>query len=303
MKKYMDIEKLRDKEEKIGEIVRGTNTGAFIVGDHINISEKYDGSNASIENVDGKILAFSRRLPVVFDNTLNGFYQYIQNRIAEGLNIPENIVIFGEWSGARNRIVYEKKNTWFVFDIFDRQNESYWKQDRVKSFCEEHNLTYINVLYDGPFISWEHCRSFMHSPFYGATQEGIVVKNQDKLETSNDYFYLKIVNEDFIENKKQKIRKEIDPTKEKEKKEAEELIKNIVTRNRIEKMLFKMRDEGIIANELKPEDMRIVSQNLPKLIYEDCMKEEKETMIAAGEYAGKMTYTITMDIARKIILG
>ena len=298
----MDIQNIRDKEEKIGDILCPTNTEAFAVGDHIQITEKYDGSNASIECVNGQILAFSRKLPVVYNNTLNGFFEYVQKKIAEGLTIPENLVIFGEWSGARNKIVYEKKKMWLVFDIFNRETESYMPQEYVKAFCVEHGLDYIHELYNGPFISWEHCRTFSYMPAYGQTQEGIVVKNQDKLTDSDGYFYLKIVNPEFKE-KMNKPPKEIDPEKEAAKANAQSLMEQIVTRNRVEKMLFKLRDDGIIGETLAPSDMGVIAKNLPRRIYEDCLKEEPETVIAAGEYAGKMCSSIAMGIARKLILG
>ena len=302
MKHYMDIENLRENEEQIGDIIRKSNIDAFEVGDQIQITEKYDGSNASIEKVDGEILAFSRKQPVVFNNTLNGFFEFVQTKKAMGLDIPEGLVIFGEWSGARNKIVYEKKKLWLVFDIFNKKTESYMPQDYVKQFCAEHGLDYINELYNGPFISWDHCRSFCHSPAYGDTQEGIVVKNQSKLTGASDYFYLKIVNTEFKEKMK-RVLKEVDPEKEAAKANAEELIESIVTRNRVEKMIFKLRDEGIIGAELTPKDMGTVAKNLPKRIYEDCMKEEPETIIAAGEYAGKLCSSIAMKIARGLILG
>ena len=302
MKHYMEIENLRENEEQIGDIVRKNNTGAFEVGDIVQITEKYDGSNASIEKVDGEISAFSRKQPVVFNNTLNGFFGFVQEKVAAGLDIPDGFVVFGEWSGARNKIVYEKKKLWLVFDIFNKDTESYMPQEYVKQFCKDHGLDYINELYYGPFISWDHCRTFCHSPAYGDTQEGIVVKNQSKLTGAGDYFYLKIVNTEFKERMK-KVSKETDPEKEAERAKAVSLIESIVTCNRVEKMLFKLRDEGIIGSELTPGDMGTVAKHLPKRIYEDCMKEEPETVIAAGEYAGKLCASVAMSIARGLIIG
>ena len=301
MKHYLDIENLRENEELIGDIVRRNNISAFELGDHIQITEKYDGSNASIEKTDGEILAFSRKHQLTYNNTLNGFFDFVQAKVLNGLDIPENLVVFGEWSGARNKIVYEKKKMWLVFDIYNKETESYMPQDYVKQFCIDHGLDYINELYNGPFISWDHCRTFCHKPAYGSTQEGIVVKNQDKLEGRSDYFYLKIVNTEFKE-KMNRIR-EIDPAREAAKAEAEALIESIVTRNRVEKMLFKLRDEGIIGSELVPRDMGTVAGHLPKRIYEDCVKEEPETIIAAGEFASRLCSSVTMRIARELILG
>lgn len=299
MKGYMDIENLREFDETIGDIIRKNNTNAFEVGDIIQITEKYDGSNASIENINGEIFSYSRKQQLNFNNTLSGFYNYIQEKEP---NIPEGLVIFGEWSGARNKIIYEKKHMWLVFDIFNKDTNTYMPQTYVKHFCAEHGFDYINELYNGPFISWDHCRTFCNSPAYGDKQEGIVVKNQSKLTEARNYYYLKIVNNDFKE-KMNKSPKEIDPAKETAKANAATLMETIVTRNRVEKMLFKLRDEGIIGSELVPADMKTIAKNLPRRIYEDCLKEEPEIVKAAGEYSGNMCNAITMKIARKIIIG
>ena len=49
--------------------------------------------------------------------------------------------------------------------------------------------------------------------------------------------------------------------------------------------------------------MRIVAQNLPKRIFEDCVKEENELVVEAGEFFGKMCGSTTMNWAKKIIFG
>lgn len=77
----------------------------------------------------------------------------------------------------------------------------------------------------------------------------------------------------------------------------------VVTKRRVEKEIYKMRDEGIVPEKINPSDMKIVAQNLPKRIYEDCLKEERELVESAGEYFGKMCSSKAMCLAREIILG
>lgn len=74
-KKFMDISRV-----KFGDELTPSNTGGFEVGDRIQITEKWDGSNASIRyDVEtGKLVAFSRRLELTYNNTLNGFWNYVQ---------------------------------------------------------------------------------------------------------------------------------------------------------------------------------------------------------------------------------
>lgn len=307
MKKFVDIENLRDADVDLGGgIMRKRNDLAFRKGNIISITEKIDGSNASIayDVEDGTLKAFSRRQPLAFDNTLAGFYNYVQTLPAKEYADTPNYVIFGEWS-RRNKIIYDedKTNKWYIYSIYDKTTEQWLPQAAVIAFANKHNLEYVHELYYGPFISWEHCRSFCHSPAYGERQEGIVIRNMDALANPDNRYphILKIVNEDFAET--QKRQKVVDPAVEAARAEARSLMETIVTRNRIEKELLKMRDDGIIGDEVIPEDMKIVAKNLPKRIYTDCIKEEPEIVEKCGEYAGKMCSSITMQIARDILLG
>jgi hypothetical protein len=77
----------------------------------------------------------------------------------------------------------------------------------------------------------------------------------------------------------------------------------IVTENRVRKELNKMIDEGLLPTELTPKDMSTIARNLPKRIMDDCLKEEKETVIEAGEFAGKVANSLVMQFAKKIVLG
>ena len=95
----------------------------------------------------------------------------------------------------------------------------------------------------------------------------------------------------------------IDFEKENAIQEARKIMESICTKNRIEKELFKMRDEGILPEKIEPTDFRIIAQNLPKRIYADLLKEELELVQACGEYGGKQCQQVTMNIAKDLILG
>ncbi len=300
----MDISRV-----KFGDELTPSNTGGFEVGDIIQITEKIDGSNASCryDTETGKLIAFSRKQELSFNKTLNGFWNYVQNLNAEEYKDTPNYVIFGEW-GVKNAIRYNQDayGKWYVYDIYDVEKEEYLPQTEVKKFVEKYGLTYIHVLYEGEFISWEHCQTFCNSPAYGDKQEGIVIKNQTKLNNpySRTPFVLKIVNDCFSEVKKDNHRQKLeDPQKIKEKEHAQNIIDMVVTKRRVEKEIYKMRDEGIVPEKINPSDMKIVAQNLPKRIYDDCLKEEKELVESAGEYFGKMCSSKAMCFAREIILG
>lgn len=295
-KKFMDIQALRPN-----------NSQGFEVGDYVVIQEKIDGSNASIcldENEE--LVAFSRRKTLDPHNTLNGFYNYVQSLKLETMD--KSWVVFGEWTGARNAIVYDEdtKNKWYVFDIFDKTLGVYLPQIYVEKFCELNHLNYVHTFYDGKFISWEHVMQFAERHPYGDISEGIVIKNETKIgDLSEGVHYpsvLKIVNACFSEAHKSK-HKEVDFNKLAEREKAKELMSTIVTERRVEKELYKMRDDGLIPTDWSEKDMQTIARNLPSRVYQDCVKEENETVIAAGEYAGKMCSSITMKHAKKIVLG
>lgn len=149
--------------------------------------------------------------------------------------------------------------------------------------------------------------SFMHKSDIAVNiPEGIVVKNQTELNNSNSRtpFVLKIVNSQFSEIKKDNHRQKVeDSQKLVAKAKASGIVEQIVTKNRVQKELYKMIDEDILSQKIEPQDMRIVAQNLPKRIFEDCVKEENELVVEASEFFGKMCSSATMNWARKIILG
>ena len=302
-KKFMDISRIKEDTE-----LTVANTNGFEIGDHIVIQIKFDGANASFryDNETGKLNAFSRKQPLTYNNTLSGFWNYVESLDAEKFKDYPNYVFFGEWA-VKNKIIYkpEFRKIWLMYDVYDVENQSYLPQTDVKALAEKFGFNYIYTLYDGEFISWEHCRSFMNEVVYSETiEEGIVVKNQSKLNDPNSRtpFVLKIVNDKFAEVMKTRV-KEIDPEVEAEKAKASEIVESIVTRSRVEKEIYKMRDEGILPEKIETQDMKIVAQNLPKRIYEDCVKEEEESVMAVGEYFGKMCGSTVMKHAKSIILG
>lgn len=302
-KRFMDIENLR---------INCDNGVGFEVGDIIQITEKYDGSNAcaTFDAETNSMVAFSRKQHLKYNNTLNGFYNYVMSfdeTTIQAFKNHLNYRVFGEWNN-KNKIMYNDTNKirhWYVYDIYDTDTECWLHQDIVKDFCNQANLEYINELYYGEFISWEHCRQFGHCNTYGNTQEGVVIKNMTKLNSEYNKlpFYIKIVNDDFRESQKIRKLKVIDPQVEQAQQEVLAIAQSIVTFNRVEKELYKLRDEQLVPDPITPQDMKLIAKILPQRIYEDCLKEEKDLVLQCGEYFGKHCNSLTMQHARKIILG
>ena len=320
-KKFIDIENLREKDEVIGQkedgtdIIRKSNTGAFEADDIIQITTKIDGANASIawDETTGQLEIFSRTNKLdPTKNDLRGFYNYIKTVVEpkidwKNMGKKQNLVIFGEWCIGHS-ITYNKEwyNKWRIYDIWDKADNNYWPQDAVRAFCMVFGLEYIEELYYGPFVSWEHCRSFIgKSTAYGPQQEGVVIKNQTKLEdmTIRSPKYIKIVDEKFKERMETKEKKPVDPEVEAARQKAFELAESVVTEARVKKIILKLIDENILPENLTPKDMGNVMKHLPKLVYADIEKEEPETLKALAENGGKTIATITAKVARKIVIG
>ena len=306
MKKFREIENLREEDIKLSdEITRLQNTQGFEIGDEIVIQEKVDGSCASYEQIDNTTFrAYSRRKELNSENNLNGFFEYCDNNL-KGKNLNSDYIIFGEWTGKRNAIVYSPNplNNWFVFDIWDKKTENYLTQDKVEKFCANNNLEYIHTYVSrGKFTSWEAIRVFANTKYsaYGDTQEGIIVKNMTKLVDPNSRFddYIKIVNNDYKESKKIK---RIKPKPNEELKYAEEVVTPIVTGYRVKKVLTKLCDDGELPTMLTQKNMQEVLKKLPKAVFEDCQKEEPEIIQEAGKFAGKAICKKTVTIAKNII--
>lgn len=317
--KFIDIDYIREEDLVIGKKADGTdavrpkNTGAFEPGDIIQITTKIDGANASVawDETTGKLEIFSRTNLLDSPDALRGFYDYIKTEVEPKTDWSQwfDLVFFGEWCVGHSIKSYNRDwfNKWRIYDIWDKTHESYLPQTTVNNICKQIGLEYIEELYYGPFISWDHCRNFLNrSTAYGPEQEGIVIKNQSKLgkEDNRAPAYLKIVNEKFKESQhSKKEKKPVDPEVEAAKAEAAKLAASIVTEARVRKLILKLVDEGKLPAELQPKDMGAVMKLLPHLVFDDCVKEENETVKLLSEYAGKFIATETAKQARKIVIG
>ena len=310
--KFIDIEHLREHDIAVGNAVRKSNAGAFEPGDQIQITTKVDGANASIawNTVKEKLDIFSRTNLLTAPDGLRGFVSYVKTKVEPKVDMSKfpEMVVFGEWlvphTVKYNADAYGK---WYIYDIWDKNSRDYFHQDVVKKFCAEFKLDYIEELYCGPFISWDHCQSFIgKSTAYGPAQEGVVVKNMTKLHDSTVRLpkYIKIVDEKFKEVMDHKgHKKEVDPEKQKAYDNAVELMSSVVTEARVQKIVMKLVDEGILPAELTPRDMGTAMKHLPKRVFEDVLKEAPEVAAQAGEYAGKVCSMLTAKLARKLIVG
>lgn len=300
MKKYMDIERLKDKY-----------ASAFVPGEHITVTEKIDGANASItyNPEDDCIDAFSRRNKLGFDLTLEGFYNFSQTLdkgIIKAATEDGKYIIFGEWL-VKHSIKYPESfmKQFYVFDVYNTETQEYMPWEITLQIAEFCGLKTVPLFYDGKFQSWEHVNTFLGKTDMEAepTGEGIVIKSQDRLDnkSSKTPCYVKIVTKEFSEvHNPKKEYKEVDPEKLQKMQKDFETVGTIVTKRRVEKILQKFVEDEIIPRDYDEHNFGQIAKILPKALYEDCVKEEPETVYSVDNF-GKICAKIAMQLVREMV--
>lgn len=294
-KKYMDIERLKDKY-----------VDGFQKGDYIVVQEKIDGANFSIRynEEEDAITSFSRKNILDFSNNLRGAWEWSQKLNKELVKevLGTNLILFGEWL-VSHTIVYpnDKYQNAYFYDVYNVETGNYLKQDEVKNIINRLGLIYVPVFYEGEFESWEHLRQFVgRTDLGGENGEGIVVKNMTRLNDPNTRlpFYTKIVGEKFAEKKS--IR-QVDPDKLEKRARLQTIVDSVVTEGRVTKLVHKMVDEGIIPEDWDEHNMSVIAKNIGREVYYDCLKEEPETVEQVGELFGKLASGTAMRIVRNML--
>lgn len=307
MKKYVDIERCKQKYAE-----------TFNVGEDIVIQEKIDGSNASIryDEKSGTLKAFSRRLELNADNTLNGFWDYVQTLNLDTFKeiLGGRYIVFGEWMGAKHAIKYPENvyGKFWMFDVWDAQAEQYLSYEETRGFydkliaCgnEENKFNFVPVFYIGKFESWEKTLELVGRTEVGAEPagEGIILKRQNCLDSKSSRlpFYVKIVSEQFSEVHKSRKQKAIDPEAIAKKEANLALAATIVTPQRVQKMIYKFIEDGLLPQDWDEHNLKDISKILPNAIYKDCVKEENETVQQVEDF-GKVAAKLSMSIVRDLI--
>lgn len=256
--------------------------GVIQEGDIISITEKIDGANASFRldstNPLG-VSCYSRNRPLDEDNTLSGFYGWVNENILpikEKLN--SNYIYFGEWL-LKHKVQYKAEyyKNFYLFSVWDVINEQYLSDDIVISEAKRLGLTTVPYKYIGQYVSFEHLMSFVGQSDMTEepnTGEGVVVKNVSYFDKFNKQCFVKLVSEKFAEVQKQRLPKNPNVTNR-----LIPIIKSVLTKPRVEKLLFKLVDEGLLKEDYSIKDMGIILRALGNKVYEDIMKEESDLFI------------------------
>lgn len=263
--------------KKYHKIVRHGQKGSHLTvqgNPEIVVMEKLDGANASFKLEDGEIKCFSRNSELHEGNGLRGFYQWVQENINAD-DLVEGGIYFGEWL-VPHTIKYpqEAYQQFYLFDIYDEETERYIGFNLVEKQAEKLNLNLVPVFYKGEFQSYEHLEQFVGKSEIGEIGEGIVVKNYNYEDKHGDQLFTKIVSDKFAEKAKTKKQK-----MPQNKNELDDFVETYLTKARVEKMLNKLVDEGILDEDYGIEDMGTILKNSGKRIIDDILEEEMDSLI------------------------
>lgn len=302
-KKYMDIQRLQVKYADV-----------FTPGEHVVISEKIDGANSSFtynKETDSAV-AFSRKQELSETNTLRGFWNLVQTfskDVVKTLTEDGRYIFFGEYLVSHTvpylEPCYQK---FYMFDVYDTVDEVWMPHSFTfnkfnAAVSAGLDIKFVPVFFDGKFVSWEDLMLYVGTTALGGEMgEGIVVKSQDRLNENDPKkpIYLKIVSEKFSEVHSSKPRKTLSPEELKVREEGKEKVASIVTKRRAEKLLEKLVDEGVIPEDWDETNMGAIAKVIGKLMYEDCRKEEEETVLSIESF-GKICNSITMAHVKEIL--
>ena len=269
-KKYHDVVRLGHK----------STLGVLNVGDNIVIQEKLDGANASFRRDGDIVRAYSRNNELSEENTLGGFYQFVQENI-KAEDLVKDGIYFGEWLNPHKVKYPEYQKQFFLYDIYDTETKRYINFKLVKSVAKKLNLNLIPVFYEGEYQSFEHLQSFVGKTALGGklgdieTGEGVVAKNVDYTDRFGNQIFVKLVTDAFREVQKQKAPKDPKIAQTAEQR----FVDATVTEARVEKFLHKFVDEGILDEHYGVEDMGTILKNMNVRIKEDILKEEAENFL------------------------
>lgn len=241
-KKYMHIERYGSDE------VKGITKGKCF------IFHKLDGTNASVWEEDGEILAGSRNRQLTLDRDNQGFYAWVKQHEEEFLDFFEehpNWRLYGEWLVPHTLKNY-KQDAWehfYVFDTYSHEREEYisFKEysDALKSVECVKIIPPITIV-ENPnkqmLLKLSKQADYLVEEGIG---EGIVIKRYDFLNAWGDRIWAKIVRDDFREMHKSNFTP-------KDSLEAH-LAEKYVTRGRIKKILAKMRESSALRRKRIPE--------------------------------------------------
>ncbi len=277
------------KYESITRYGKKRTNKMFESGEELIVEEKLDGANASMLLEDGKVRCFSRNNELDAHNTLRGFYEYAQGFADK---MEAGYIYYGEWL-VPHKIQYRQGciKEFYLFDIFDINKDKYLNGMEMTSLGNKCGFIFVPTFEIGYFTSVDDVKKYVGRSQLSSEGEGVVVKywNSDKRDA------VKIVSEKFQEMKGMK------PQKVKSNKDGlQQFVEATVTEARVEKLINKLVDEGVIPEEYDITDTGDILRNLGNRLYNDILEEEKDVL---EDMVKKKVAKYAPIIVKKVIQG
>ena len=160
--------------------------GQIDFSEQYEVTVKLDGSSMTIWFKDGDLGVCSRNVDLKLDQEGNTFVDVAKKIVGEAR--LENIAIQGELMGPGIQGNREnlKEHEFFVFDVWDIEEQRYYTPEARSTFCYMYGLNHVPVLEANKsldslgIMSIEDALAFAEGPsFNHKVREGVVFKRED----------------------------------------------------------------------------------------------------------------------------
>lgn len=113
-------------------------------------------------------------------------------------------------------------------------------------------------------------------------------------------FVFKLISTEYQETSQTKIREPISEDELARIQYVNDLTASIITKNRVEKALYKLIMNGELQENWDENDMGFIAKTLPRIIYNDCIKEENDIAMKIDNF-GKLCNKHTMNWVKQLL--
>ena len=144
----------------------------------VNVSEKLDGANVGLSFQQDKLI-LQKRGGFIGEGEhpqYGAFKEWAYSKYQEFCQLPEDMILFGEWLYAKHSIYYTKLPDYFIiFDIW--QNGKFLSVEERDSIARKFGLYAVPTIYQGT-LSLNNIPSLIQQSRYSdELMEGIVVRS------------------------------------------------------------------------------------------------------------------------------
>ena len=261
-----------------------------ILGTEVVVMEKLDGANASFGVIGGELKMFSRNQELNEHNTLRGFYDWVRHNV-DPRKLFVSTIYFGEWL-VPHTVQYKKEAQceFYLFDIYDVKTDTYLDWNITVQAAKHLGLRTPEVFFRGELHSMTDVDKYVGRSELTEipnTGEGIVVKDYEGQQ------FVKIVSDKFKETKYTK-QPSLDRT------DIGALIDSVLTPQRVEKLIHKKIDLGLLPTELDITDTGNVLKALSSDVVNDVFEEEMHIFLdMLRKKISKKTPTVVRELLEK----